>query len=84
MSSQVEGVVLILQDVNMLISAPGCDAVLPNYQGLCLHFCFYFEEKLGHQERMDQGMSSRPEIDPYKLFSRWSKKEEVIRWRESL
>lgn len=29
-------------------------------------------------------MSSQPETDAYKLFFRWSKKEEVSRWRESL
>lgn len=37
---------LILRDVYMLISVLGynADYFLPNYQRLCLHFCFYFEE----------------------------------------
>lgn len=47
----------------MLISAAGynADYFLPN----CLHFCFYFEESLDHQESMNVLWALQ--IDPYKL-----------------
>lgn len=45
----------VLEDVNTLISAPGykADYFPPNYQELCLNFCFYFKETLDHQESMN-------------------------------
>lgn len=47
--------ILVLQDIYMLISVPGynADYFLLSYQRLCLHFCFYFEKSLHHQDRMN-------------------------------